>query len=142
MFRSRPSPTCVSECVKMKFHVQREKPDKTNPTIRGIQECSKQSFHPHHPGDVRPPPPFYFLPDKTNLLGPMPSRRRSPTPRVRKPPRVSVSSTGGSTSLSLKPEACNSLELIIIATGDRDVSTSGVHSWNVSPDVSSSTLSQ
>jgi hypothetical protein len=45
-----------------------------------------------------------------------------------------------STSLSLKPAARHSLELISIATGGRDVSTSGVHSWNVSPDASSSTL--
>ena len=29
------------------------------------------------------------------------------------------------------------LEFMIIDTGDRDVSTSGVHSWNVSPDTSS-----
>jgi hypothetical protein len=37
---------------------------------------------------------------------------------------------GGVTSLNLKPVAHNSLELISIATGGRDVSTSGVHSWN------------
>jgi len=76
--------------------------------------------------------------DKTNLLGPIPSRLRSPAPRVRT--RAAASRAGGSTSLSLKPAARNSLELISIATGGRDVSTSGVHSWNVSPDASSSTL--
>jgi hypothetical protein len=75
---------------------------------------------------------------KTNLLGPMPSRLRSPAPRVRT--RAAASSAGGNTSLSLKPAARNSLELISIATGGRDVSTSGVPSWNVSPDASSSTL--
>ena len=69
--------------------------------------------------------------DKTNLLGPIPSRLRSPTPRVRT--RADASSAGVSA-------ARNSLELISIATGGRDVSTSGVHSWNVSPDASSSTL--
>ena len=42
--------------------------------------------------------------------------------------------------LSLKSETLNWLELMIIVTGDRDVSTSGVHSWNVCPDTSSSTL--
>jgi hypothetical protein len=78
--------------------------------------------------------------NKTTLLGPIPSRLRSPAPRVRKPPRAAASSAGGSTSLSLKPVVCNSLELISIATGARDVSTSGVHSWNMSPDASSSTL--
>jgi hypothetical protein len=78
--------------------------------------------------------------DKTNLLGSIPSRLHSPAPRVHKSPRVSDSSVGGSTSLSLKPAPRNSLELISIVTGDRDVSTSGVHSWNVSPDTSSSTL--
>jgi hypothetical protein len=76
--------------------------------------------------------------DKTNLLGPMTSRLRSPAPRVRT--RAAGSSTGRNTSLSLKPAARNSLELISLATGGRDVSTSGVHSWNVSPDASSSTL--
>ena len=80
--------------------------------------------------------------ENTNLLGTMSSRLHCPTPRVRNPPRVTptVSSTGGITSLSLKPAAHNSLELIRITTGVRDVSTSGVHSWNVSPDASSSTL--
>jgi hypothetical protein len=52
--------------------------------------------------------------DKTNLLGPIPSRLRSPAPRVRT--RAAASSDGGSTSLSLKPAARNSLELISIAT--------------------------
>jgi hypothetical protein len=81
--------------------------------------------------------------DKTNLVGPIPSRLRSPDPRVRKPPRAAVSSAGGRTkrtSLSLKPAAHNSLELINIVTGGRDVSTSGVYYWNVSPDAFSSTL--
>jgi hypothetical protein len=34
-----------------------------NPTVRGIQQCSKQSFQPHHPGvsETRPPRIFYFL---------------------------------------------------------------------------------
>ncbi len=41
--------------------------------------------------------------DKTNLLGPIPSRLRSPAPRVRT--RAAVSSVGGNTSLSLKPAA-------------------------------------
>ncbi len=36
--------------------------------------------------------------------------------------------------------ARNLLELIIMATGGLNVSTSGVHSWNVSPDVRSHTL--
>ena len=37
-----------------------------NPTVRGIQQCSKQSFQPHHPGVSDPPPlDFFFL---TNLL--------------------------------------------------------------------------
>jgi hypothetical protein len=35
---------------------------KANPTVRGIQQYSKQSFQTHHPG-VRPPPhDFFFLP--------------------------------------------------------------------------------
>jgi hypothetical protein len=42
--------------------------------------------------------------------------------------------------LTLKPTVRNSMELISIVTGGRDVSTSDVHSWNVSPDVSSYTL--
>jgi hypothetical protein len=78
--------------------------------------------------------------DKTNLLGPIPSRLHSPAPHVRKPPRETDSSSGGSTSLTLKPTVRNSMELISIVTGGRDVSTSDVHSWNVSPDVSSYTL--
>jgi hypothetical protein len=53
------------------------------------------------------------------------SRLRSPFPRVRKPPRVVASSDGGNTSLSLKPEARNSLELINIVTGGRDLITRG-----------------
>ncbi len=48
--------------------------------------------------------------------------------------REPTSSDGGNTSLSWKLETRNSLELISITTGDRDVSTSGVHSWKVSPD--------
>ena len=70
----------------------------------------------------------------------MPSRLRSSAPHVRKPPRVPASGAGGSTLLSLKPVARNFLELIIMATGGLNVSTSGVHSWNVSPDVRSHTL--
>ena len=66
--------------------------------------------------------------DKTTLLGPIPSRLHSPTDRVRKPPRAVVSIAGGNTSLRLKPVVHNSLEFTIIDTGDRDVSTSGVHS--------------
>jgi hypothetical protein len=66
----------------------------------------------------------------------MTSRLHSPAPRVRT--RAAASSAGGSTSLCLKPEALNSLELISIAAGGRDVSTSGVHCRNVSPDTSSS----
>jgi hypothetical protein len=58
--------------------------------------------------------------DKTNLSGPIPSRLRSPAPRVCNPPRAVASSVGGNTSLSLKPAARNSLELIRIDTGDRD----------------------
>jgi hypothetical protein len=38
--------------------------------------------------------------DKTNLLGPIPSRLCSPAPRVRKPPRAAPSCAGGSTSLN------------------------------------------
>jgi ribonuclease HI len=40
---------------------------KANPTVRGIQQCSKQSFQPHHPGVSDPPPPpvFFF----SNLFG-------------------------------------------------------------------------
>jgi hypothetical protein len=74
------------------------------------------------------------------ILGSMTSRLQSPAPRVRKSPRAVASSVGGSTSLSLKPAARNSSELISITRGGRDVSTSGGHSWNVSPDTSSSTL--
>jgi hypothetical protein len=70
--------------------------------------------------------------------GPIPSRLHSPTPHVLT--GETVSSATGITSLSLKPATHNSLELISVATGGRDVSTSGVHSWNVSPDTSSSTL--
>ena len=53
-----------------------------------------------------------------------------------------VGYVGGNTFLNLKPEAHNSLELIVIDTGDREVSTCcvGSHSWNVDPDTSSSTL--
>jgi hypothetical protein len=54
--------------------------------------------------------------DKTNLLGPIPSRLRSPGPRVNI--RVAVSSDGGNTSLRLKPVVRNSMELISIVTGD------------------------
>ena len=50
-------------------------------------------------------------------LRPMPSRRSSPAPRVRLPPRAAASSSGGSTSLRLKPAPRNSLELMIIAAG-------------------------
>jgi hypothetical protein len=53
---------------------------------------------------------------------------------------VWVLKTLGPIPYGLKPAARNSLELINIATGGRDVSTSGVHSWNVSPDASSCTL--
>jgi len=105
-----------------------------NPTVRGIQQCSKQSFQPHHPGVLGLTPlDFFFktnfwknaifqckkgiihshrdlnsvssVTDKTKLLGPMPSRLRSPAPLVRKPPRAAASSAGGITSLSLKPAA-------------------------------------
>jgi hypothetical protein len=31
-----------------------------NPTVRGIQQCSKQSFQPHHPGVSEPPLEFFF----------------------------------------------------------------------------------
>ena len=75
--------------------------------------------------------------DKTNCLGSIPSRLHSPTSRVRKPPHTTVLSVRGSTSLILKPETRNWLGLMIIVSGGRDVSTSGVHSWNVSPDTSS-----
>jgi hypothetical protein len=75
--------------------------------------------------------------DKKNLLGPIPSRLHSPTPRVPNPPREVVSSDEGNTSLILKPVDRRSLELIRMSTGGRDVSTSGVQSWNVSPDSSS-----
>ena len=76
-----------------------------------------------------------------NLWGPIPWSRRKPAPRVRIPPRAADSSCGGSTSLSLKPAALNSLELMIMATGSWDVSASlaGSHSSNVSPEASSST---
>ncbi len=142
---------------------------RANPTVRGMQQWSKQNFQPHHPGGVDTPLSIFFpsifwgkilyfsvkkgiihshrdlnsvssSTDKTNLLGPMLSRLRSPAPRVCKPPRAAGSSGGGSTSLSLKPAARNSLEFMIIATGGRHVSTSGVHSSKVSPDVSSSSL--
>ncbi len=68
--------------------------------------------------------------DKTNLLGPIPSRFHSQAPRVRT--RATASSVGGSTSLSLKPAARNSLELINIATGGRDVPVWFVtnHAWH------------
>jgi hypothetical protein len=116
---------------------------KANPTVRVIQQCSKQSFQPHHPGVSETPPLNFFFfakfigkmlyfsvkkgiihshrylnsvsssTDKTNLLVSMPSRLRSPAPRVRQPPRATGSSAGGITSLSLKPAARNSLDLII-----------------------------
>jgi hypothetical protein len=137
-----------------------------------IQEWSKQSFQPHHPGVSETTRPIFFLifflqiywetlnlsvktmtihshrdlnsvsssTDKTNLLGHIPSRLRSPDPRVCMTPRAATSSSGVNTSLSLKPAGRNSLKLITITTGVRDVSTSGVHSWNVSPETSSSTL--
>ena len=83
-----------------------------------IQQWSKQSFQRHHPGVSETPRlDFFFLQIYWEN-----------------------GSAGDSTSLSLEPAARNSLELITIATGGRDVSTSGVHSWNVSPDESSSTL--
>jgi hypothetical protein len=78
--------------------------------------------------------------DKTNHLGPIPSRLHSPAPHVHKPTCTTDSSDVGITSLSLKPETRNSLEFTIIDTSDRDLSTFGVHSWNVSPDTSSSIL--
>jgi hypothetical protein len=38
---------------------------KANPTVMVIQQWSKQSFHPHHPGGVsdtdNPPSDFFFL---------------------------------------------------------------------------------
>ncbi len=38
-----------------------------NPTVMVIQQWSKQSFHPHHPGgSATPPLDFFFF---TNLLG-------------------------------------------------------------------------
>jgi hypothetical protein len=42
---------------------------KANPTVRGIQQCSKQSFQPHHPGVSETPPPRFFLFFFANLLG-------------------------------------------------------------------------
>ena len=89
-----------------------EEEDWANPTVRGIHQWSKQSFQTHHPGSVGDNRPRYFFfnkfigkmlyfsvnkgiihshrdlnsvssfTDKTNLLGPMPSRLRSPAPRV------------------------------------------------------------
>jgi hypothetical protein len=142
----------------------------TNPTVMVIHQWSKQSFQPHNPRlSETQTHGFFFLnkfigkmlyfsvkkgiihshrdlnsvsssTDKTNLLGSIPSRLRSPDPRDGKTPCASVSSVGWRTSLNLKPPTRNSLELIRIDTGDRDVSTSGVHCWNVSPDESSSTL--
>ena len=41
---------------------------KANPTVRGIQQCSKQSFQTHHPGVSETPSPRLFF-YKTNLLG-------------------------------------------------------------------------
>ncbi len=32
-----------------------------NPTVMVIQQWSKQSFHPHHPGGVSPPLGFFFF---------------------------------------------------------------------------------
>ncbi len=32
-----------------------------NPTVRGIHQCSKQSFQPHHPGVSETPPPRFFF---------------------------------------------------------------------------------
>ncbi len=34
---------------------------KANPTVRGIQLCSKQSFQPHHPGVSETPPSRFFF---------------------------------------------------------------------------------
>ena len=33
VFRSRASPACVSECVKMQFHIQREEPETVMLTV-------------------------------------------------------------------------------------------------------------
>jgi hypothetical protein len=93
-------------------HLYRHITVEANPTVRGIHHCSEQSFQPHHPGVSETPTLsiFFFYKfigkmlyfsgkkgiihshrdlnsvssstDKTNLLGPIPSRLRSPAPRV------------------------------------------------------------
>jgi hypothetical protein len=61
-----------------------------------IFQCKKGIIHSHR--DLNS---VSSSTDKTNLLGPIPSRLRSPGPRVSI--RVAVSSDGGNTSLRLKP---------------------------------------
>jgi len=34
--------------------------EQANPTVRGIQQCSKQSFQPHHPGVSEAPSIIFF----------------------------------------------------------------------------------
>jgi len=81
--------------------------------------------------------------DSINLLGPTPWSWRRPAPYLRLPPRASASSAGEITSLSVKPAARNSDELMSIATGGCEVSASCVrfHSSKVKLASSSTQLS-
>jgi hypothetical protein len=46
VFRSRASPACASECVKMQFHVQREEPETAILTVdsRVFDVCAQNSM--------------------------------------------------------------------------------------------------
>jgi len=82
--------------------------------------------------------------DNMNRLGPTPSMWCITAPHVYLPLRDAVSSTGGNTSLTLKPSALNSLESMVIVrvTGickESRLSVGSHSSQHVRPETSSST---
>jgi hypothetical protein len=59
-----PSPSQVNSGARASLSSQDGVPQQqqTNPKVMVIQQWSKQSFHPHHPGGVSDPPlDFFFL---------------------------------------------------------------------------------
>jgi hypothetical protein len=82
-----------------------------------------------------------FSTESTNVLLPTPWIFLTAAPRVRRSPQDTTSRCRDLTSARGKSVARNSLELTIIATGAlvSSVPTKGSHSWNVSPDKSSTT---
>jgi hypothetical protein len=89
-------------------------------------DTHKQSFQPHNPWllfiiglSETPPLDFFFSTNLLYVLKTSQSRESICALRARKPPH-SAPSSGGNTSLSLKPVVRNLLELISKSTGGRD----------------------